>query len=68
MTKTKAPSKNTVFLQVFRVRPGFQGTQNAKKWEEIAFFETSDWKFPIEMQFFCLGGFLAGPPNFFCPT
>ena len=68
MTKTKAPSKNTVFLQVFRGRPGFRGTQNAKNWEEIAFFGTSDWKFPIETPFFYLGAFPAGPPNFFCPT
>ena len=68
MTKTKAHSKNTVFLQVFRVGPGFRGTQNGKKWEEIGCFGTSDWKFPIETLFFYLGAFPAGPPNFFCPT
>ena len=46
----------------------FRGFKNAKKWEEIVLFGMSDWKFPIEMPFFCLGGFLAGPPNFFFPT
>ena len=45
-----------------------RGVKNAKKWEEIAFFGTSDWKFPIETLFFYLGAFPAGPPNFFCPT
>ena len=68
MTKTKAPSKNHVFLQVFCVRPGFRGAQNAKKCEEIAFFGNSDWKCSIKTPFFYLGAFPAGPPNFFSPT
>ena len=42
--------------------------QNAKKWEEIAFFGTSDWKFPIKAPFFYLGAFPADPPNYFSPT
>ena len=46
---------------------GFGGPKTPKNGKKSHFFETSAWKFPIKMPFFCLGGFPAGPPNFFPP-
>ena len=66
-TKTKQTSKKHVFLLVFPGRPRFRGLQNAKKWEDIAFFGTSDWKFQIKTLIFDLRGLPPGPPNFFSP-